>query len=74
MKLNTKKQNSWLKNKLSYLNFTKKKHENLSNAFKKLPIFKEFAEGICNPKREWSPRCLKFATQIRYASNYRFAS
>lgn len=48
----------------------KRKWSILSEKCEEIQFFKEFAAGLSNPKTKWSPKCLKLATQIRYAGNF----
>lgn len=48
----------------------KKKWYNLSDKFENIPFLKIFTAQLSNPKKKWSPECLKIAIQIRYAGNF----
>ncbi|XP_066591914.1 uncharacterized protein [Prorops nasuta] len=53
------------------LKIYKKKYDCLTSKLGNMPIIKELALGLTNPRLKWSPECLKLATQIRYAVGWK---
>lgn len=48
----------------------KKRYTILSEKVEKSPIFKEFISGLSKRETNWTPQCLRLATQIRYAGKF----
>ncbi|XP_011172501.3 uncharacterized protein LOC105204918 [Solenopsis invicta] len=49
----------------------KKRYTILSEKVEKSPIFKKFISGFSKRKTNWTPQCLRLATQIRYAVGWK---